>query len=64
MQNTLTTAVEVNSRRIAAYVSGHLEEFLAVLQDVVDLESHTYGDRQGEDRRGGYLQGGVFGFFF
>lgn len=56
MQNTLTTAVGVNSRRIAAYVSSHLEEFLAVLQDVVDLESHTYGDRQVKDRCGSYLK--------
>ncbi len=56
MQNTLTTVVAGQSRSVAAYVSEHLEEFLTVLRDVVNLESHTYGERQVKDRCGCYLK--------
>ena len=42
MQTTLRTMK--NSVKISQYVSENLEEFLGILQDVVNRESHTYGD--------------------
>jgi len=46
----------LNSKRITKYVSEHLEEFLKILETVVNLESHTYGDREVKDRCGQYLK--------
>ena len=39
MQTTLRTMK--NSVKISQYVSENLEEFLGILQDVVNRESHT-----------------------
>lgn len=32
-----------NSKMIEAFVADHREEFLSILEHVVNLESHTYG---------------------
>ena len=45
-----------NSAKISAYANTHLEEFLCVLRDVVDLESHTYGDPAVKALCGNYLK--------
>lgn len=54
MQTTLRTMK--NSVKISQYVSENLEEFLGILQDVVNRESHTYGDPAVKALCGNYLK--------
>lgn len=45
-----------NSKMIEAFVADHREEFLSILEHVVNLESHTYGARETKNRCGLYLK--------
>lgn len=45
-----------NSKIIEAFVAEHREEFLSVLEKVVNLESHTYGPRDVKNQCGLYLK--------
>lgn len=45
-----------NSKEIEAFVAQHQDEFLAVLKDVVNLESHTYAEPEVKNQCGLYLK--------
>ena len=45
-----------NSKMIEAFVAEHREEFLSVLEKVVNLESHTYAPRDVKNQCGLYLK--------
>lgn len=46
----------LQSQKICDYVKANQEEFLQILKEVVNLESHTYGEREVKNKCGQYLK--------